>query len=597
MIRLKGDTKKMNNENKRVLINTLLFIPFLMMLFILLFGTGGTQKTTYSDFIKQVDEGKVASVVINGEMLIVTNTEGEQYEVAKFEDEELTKRLVAHDIEFESSPKSNVDLFRILLNMTEIAFFIMLIVIMYKQYRMSMGNSPNDSDTVKKVTQQTVLFKDVAGIDEAKESLEDIVDFLHNPSKYTNLGARLPKGVLLVGPPGTGKTLLAKAIAGEAKVPFYPMSGSDFVEKFVGVGASRVRTLFKKAIKNAPCIIFIDEIDAIGKARNTIDGNSERDQTLNQLLSEMDGFDSSAGIIIIGATNCPETLDKALLRAGRFDRQVIVNTPDLEGRSKILKLHAAKVPLSDDVNFEKIAMATAGASGADLENVVNEAAIETAKCGLKAVTQEILLKSIETTLVGKEKKAKILSDKEKRIVAYHEIGHAVVAATQKHTEPIQKITIVPRTTGALGFVMQVPEEERFLYSKDELLNQIMTLMGGRAAENIFFDIETTGASNDISKATSIARSMITTYGMSDTLGMVSLTSQQLKYLDGKQTLNCGEAMESKVDDEIMKLLKNSFDQAYQILESQKEKVEELAEYLIQRETITGEEFMKIFCGN
>lgn len=305
----------MNNENKRVLINTLLLIPFLMMLFILLFGTGGTQKTTYSDFIKQVDEGKVASVVINGEMLIVTNTEGEQYEVAKFEDEELTKRLVAHDIEFESSPKSNVDSFRILLNLTEIAFFIMLIVIMYKQYRMSMGSSPNDSDMVKKVTQPTVLFKDVAGIDEAKESLEDIVDFLHNPSKYTNLGARLPKGVLLVGPPGTGKTLLAKAIAGEAKVPFYPMSGSDFVEKFVGVGASRVRTLFKKAIKNAPCIIFIDEIDAIGKARNTIDGNSERDQTLNQLLSEMDGFDSSAGIIIIGATNCPETLDKALLRA------------------------------------------------------------------------------------------------------------------------------------------------------------------------------------------------------------------------------------------------------------------------------------------
>jgi len=587
----------MNNENKRVLINTLLLIPFLMMLFILLFGTGGTQKTTYSDFIKQVDEGKVASVVINGEMLIVTNTEGEQYEVAKFEDEELTKRLVAHDIEFESSPKSNVDSFRILLNLTEIAFFIMLIVIMYKQYRMSMGSSPNDSDMVKKVTQPTVLFKDVAGIDEAKESLEDIVDFLHNPSKYTNLGARLPKGVLLVGPPGTGKTLLAKAIAGEAKVPFYPMSGSDFVEKFVGVGASRVRTLFKKAIKNAPCIIFIDEIDAIGKARNTIDGNSERDQTLNQLLSEMDGFDSSAGIIIIGATNCPETLDKALLRAGRFDRQVIVNTPDLEGRAKILKLHAAKVPLSDDVDFEKIAMATAGASGADLENVVNEAAIETAKCGLKAVTQEILLKSIETTLVGKEKKAKILSDKEKRIVAYHEIGHAVVAATQKHTEPIQKITIVPRTTGALGFVMQVPEEEKFLYSKDELLNQIVTLMGGRAAENIFFHIETTGASNDISKATSIARSMITTYGMSDALGMVSLTSQQLRYLDGKQTLNCGEAMESKVDDEIMKLLKNSFDQAHQILESQKEKVEELAEYLIQKETITGEEFMKIFCGN
>lgn len=587
----------MNNENKRVLINTLLLIPFLMMLFILLFGTGGTQKTTYSDFIKQVDEGKVASVVINGEMLIVTNTEGEQYEVAKFEDEELTKRLVAHDIEFESSPKSNVDSFRILLNLTEIAFFIMLIVIMYKQYRMSMGSSPNDSDMVKKVTQPTVLFKDVAGIDEAKESLEDIVDFLHNPSKYTNLGARLPKGVLLVGPPGTGKTLLAKAIAGEAKVPFYPMSGSDFVEKFVGVGASRVRTLFKKAIKNAPCIIFIDEIDAIGKARNTIDGNSERDQTLNQLLSEMDGFDSSAGIIIIGATNYPETLDKALLRAGRFDRQVIVNTPDLEGRAKILKLHAAKVPLSDDVDFEKIAMATAGASGADLENVVNEAAIETAKCGLKAVTQEILLKSIETTLVGKEKKAKILSDKEKRIVAYHEIGHAVVAATQKHTEPIQKITIVPRTTGALGFVMQVPEEEKFLYSKDELLNQIVTLMGGRAAENIFFHIETTGASNDISKATSIARSMITTYGMSDALGMVSLTSQQLRYLDGKQTLNCGEAMESKVDDEIMKLLKNSFDQAHQILESQKEKVEELAEYLIQKETITGEEFMKIFCGN
>lgn len=586
-----------NNLNKKTLIDLLLLIPCLLFIIVLVVEGNEIQSVPYSEFIRYVDEEQVSSVKINGDILFVTDKEGKEYKVAKFDDEGLTDRLVEHNVEFESNIQSDVEPLRVVLNVIQIMFFIMLIMIMYKQYQVIKGNEGKDASSPGTLVKSNIMFKDVAGIDEAKESLEEIVDFLHNPSKYTKLGARLPKGVLLVGPPGTGKTLLAKAIAGEAKVPFYPMSGSDFVEKFVGVGASRVRNLFKKAVKNAPCIIFIDEIDAIGKSRNNADSNSERDQTLNQLLSEMDGFDSSAGIIIIGATNRPETLDGALLRAGRFDRQVIVNKPDLDGRMKILKLHASNVPLAEDVDFEAIAMSTAGASGADLENVVNEAAIDTAKNGQIAVTQECLIKAVETTLVGKEKKSKILSNKEKRIVAYHEIGHAVVAATQKHTEPIQKITIVPRTTGALGFVMQVPEEEKFLYSKDELLNQIVTFMGGRAAENLFFCTETTGASNDISKATEIARSMITTYGMSDMLGMVSLTSQQSKYLDGKRILNCGEALESKVDEEVVKLLNESFDKAKEILISQKEKVNELAEYLIKKETITGKEFMEIFLEN
>ena len=441
-----------------------------------------------------------------------------------------------------------------------------------------------------------VTFKDVAGEEEAKDSLHELVDFLKNPDKYRKIGAKLPKGALLVGPPGTGKTLLAKALAGEAGVPFFSLSGSDFVEMFVGVGASRVRDLFKQAQQMAPCIIFIDEIDAIGKSRDSQygGGNDEREQTLNQLLSEMDGFDSSKGIVILGATNRPEVLDKALLRPGRFDRRIIVEKPDLKGRIDVLKVHSHDVLMDDTVNLEEIALATSGAVGADLANMVNEAAIMAVKDGRNVVSQKDLFEAVEVVFAGKEKKDRILGKEEKKIVAYHEVGHALVTTLLKKAEPVQKITIVPRTMGALGYVMQVPEEEKYLRTKEELISKIVTLYGGRAAEEIIFGDVTTGASNDIEQATNIARAMVTQYGMSEKFGLIGLESVQNRYLDGRTVMNCGEKTESEVDEEVMALLKQCYERAYHLIEENKDVLHELAAYLVERETITGKEFVRIY---
>ncbi len=440
-----------------------------------------------------------------------------------------------------------------------------------------------------------VTFKDVAGQEEAKDSLREIIDFLHNPDKYTRIGAKLPKGALLVGPPGTGKTLIAKAVAGEAKVPFFSLTGSDFVEMFVGVGASRVRDLFKQAQEEAPSIIFIDEIDAIGKSRDArYGGNDEREQTLNQLLSNMDGFDSQKGLVVIGATNRPEVLDKALLRPGRFDRRIIVDKPDLKGRVDILKVHAKNVLLHDSVDLEGIARATSGAAGADLANMINEAAILAVKSGRTVVTQEDLFESVEVVIAGKEKKDRVLSKEERKIVAYHEVGHALVTALIKHAEPVQKITIIPRTMGSLGYVMQVPEEEKYLMSKDEILTRIITLQGGRVAEEIVFDSITTGASNDIQKATKLARAMVTQFGMSDKFGMMGLEEEQGRYLDGTPVRNCSDQTSAEVDKEIMKILRECHQKARELLSNNRDVMDKIAEHLIDKETITGDEFMKIY---
>ena len=474
-------------------------------------------------------------------------------------------------------------------------------LLMFSMRRMNkgggiMGMGVGKSKAKAYVQKETgVTFKDVAGQDEAKESLQEVVDFLHNPEKYTAIGAKLPKGALLVGPPGTGKTLLAKAVAGEAQVPFFSLSGSEFVEMFVGVGASRVRDLFEEAKKNAPCIVFIDEIDAIGKSRDSRygGGNDEREQTLNQLLAEMDGFDTSKGLLILAATNRPEVLDPALLRPGRFDRRVIVDRPDLKGRVDILKVHAKNVLLDDTVDFEAIALATSGAVGSDLANMINEAAILAVKKGRKAVCQKDLEESVEVVLVGKEKKDRILSKQERRIVSYHEVGHALVNALQKDAEPVQKITIVPRTMGALGYVMQVPEEEKYLNTKKELEAMLVGYLGGRAAEEIVFDTVTTGAANDIEQATKVARAMITQYGMSEKFGLMGLATQENQYLSGRAVLNCGDDTATEIDHEVMKLLHHSYEEAKRILGSHRVEMDKIAEYLIRKETITGKEFMKI----
>ena len=440
-----------------------------------------------------------------------------------------------------------------------------------------------------------ITFQDVAGQDEAKESLQEVVDFLHNPENYTKIGAKLPKGALLVGPPGTGKTLLAKAVAGEAHVPFFSLSGSEFVEMFVGVGASRVRDLFEEAKKSAPCIIFIDEIDAIGKTRDThYGGNDEREQTLNQLLAEMDGFDSSKGLLILAATNRPEILDPALLRPGRFDRRIIVDRPDLKGRVNILKVHAKKVLLDETVDFDAIALATSGAVGSDLANMINEAAILAVKHGRTAVSQKDLFEAVEIVLMGKEKKDRILSQEERKIVSYHEVGHALVSALQKDAEPVQKITIVPRTMGALGYVMQVPEEEKYLNTKKELDAMVVGLLAGRAAEELVFDNVTTGASNDIERATKIVRAMITQYGMSEKFGLMGLAEQEDQYLEGRIYLNCGDATATEIDHEVMKKLKEAYEEARRLLTENRKALDRIAGFLIQRETITGKEFMEIF---
>lgn len=566
-----------------------------------------SSEITYDKFIDMVNNDEVKSVTLQSDNLtIVPKKQVNPYQEISYytnltEDETaLTKRLEGTGIIFKSEPPDAFGEFMAMMLSVLLPSVLLFVLLMFFMRRMNKGGGGmmgvGKSRAKAYVQKETgITFKDVAGQDEAKESLQEVVEFLHNPGKYVEIGAKLPKGALLVGPPGTGKTLLAKAVAGEAHVPFFSLSGSDFVEMFVGVGASRVRDLFEEAKKNAPCIIFIDEVDAIGKSRDSrFGGNDEREQTLNQLLAEMDGFDTSKGLLILAATNRPEVLDPALLRPGRFDRRVIVDRPDLKGRISILKVHAKNVSLDETVDLEGIALATSGAVGSDLANMVNEAAILAVKNGRQAVSQKDLLEAVEVVLVGKEKKDRILSKEERKIVSYHEVGHALVSALQKDSEPVQKITIVPRTMGALGYVMHVPEEEKFLNTRKELEAMLVGYLGGRAAEEIVFDTVTTGAANDIEQATKIARAMITQYGMSDRFGLMGLAESQNQYLDGRSMLNCGDSTATEIDHEVMKLLKKSYDEAKRLLSENREALDKIAEFLIQKETITGKEFMKIF---
>ena len=563
------------------------------------------QELSYNEFVNMVENGKVESISVGSTIIEVkpkaddTNySQQMKYYVVRLEgDYQFVDRILKNNVVTNrENNTSNALLLEIL--SYALPFLFLLFIMNFTMKRMGGGGimGVGKSNAKMYVQKETgITFKDVAGEDEAKESLTEIVDFLHNPGKYTKIGAKLPKGALLVGPPGTGKTLLAKAVAGEAHVPFYSLSGSDFVEMFVGVGASRVRDLFKNATENAPCIIFIDEIDAIGRSRDSrMGGNDEREQTLNQLLSEMDGFDSTKGLLVLGATNRPEILDPALLRPGRFDRRVVVDKPDLNGRISILKVHSKDVLLDETVDFKEIALATSGAVGADLANMMNEAAINAVKNGRNAVSQKDLFEAVEVVLVGKEKKDRIMSKEERRIVSYHEVGHALVSALQKHSEPVQKITIVPRTMGALGYVMNVPEEEKYLSTKKELEARLVELMGGRAAEEIVFETVTTGAANDIQQATNLARAMVTQYGMSEKFGLMGLESQENQYLTGRTVLNCGDATAADIDQEVIKILKNAYDEAKRLLRDDREAMDKIAAFLIEKETITGKEFMKIF---
>ena len=580
------------------------------------------EEISYSQFVQMLEDGKVEEVCVEEEIIYIYPKQEEKesanvmenllkayygqmdefyYTTVMAEDySTLTARVLAADVEFTRNLPSSTGsvMYFLLSSVLPLGIMVAFFVVMMKRMGGKGGIFGMSKNTAKVYVQKEtgVTFKDVAGEDEAKESLVEVVDFLHNPGKYAGIGARLPKGALLVGPPGTGKTLLARAVAGEAKVPFFSLTGSDFVELYVGMGASRVRSLFEEANKNAPCIIFIDEIDAIGRSRDSKygGGNEERGQTLNQLLSEMDGFDSSKGILILGATNRPEILDKALLRPGRFDRRIIVDRPDLKGRVAILKVHAAKVRLDETVDLEEIALATSGAVGSDLANMINEAAINAVKEGREFVSQKDLFGAVEQVLVGKEKKDRIMSQQERRIVSYHEVGHALISALQKDSEPVQKITIVPRTMGALGYVMHVPEEEKYLNTKAELQAMLVGLFGGRAAEEIVFNSVTTGASNDIEKATKIARSMVTLYGMSDKFGLMGLESVESQYLSGHTVMNCADATAAAVDEEVMRILKESYEEALRLLRENREVMDKLAEFLIEKETITGKEFMKIF---
>ena len=585
------------------------------------FVTGVTQEISYTEFVTMVDSDQVQKVEWGDSDITIIPKEGasmpsgssgeysqylNQVDVRYYvvpvsaDAQKLVDRMLEHGVViYKKKPDNSGFIMEALISIV-LPFVLIFVVMNMTMRRMGNGNGGImgvGKSTAKMYMQKEtgVTFKDVAGEDEAKESLIEIVDFLHNPTKYTAIGAKLPKGALLVGPPGTGKTLLAKAVAGEAQVPFYSLSGSDFVEMFVGVGASRVRDLFKQATQSAPCIIFIDEIDAIGKTRDTrFGGNEEREQTLNQLLSEMDGFDASKGIMVMGATNRPEILDPALLRPGRFDRRIVVEKPDLKGRVNILKVHARDVQLDDSVDFNEIALATSGAVGADLANMMNEAAITAVKHGRKKVSQADLFEAVEVVLVGKEKKDRILSQEERRIVSYHEVGHALVSAIQKDAEPVQKITIVPRTMGALGYVMQVPEEEKYLNTKAELHAMLVTFLAGRAAEEIVFDTVTTGAANDIEKATKLARAMVTQYGMSERFGLMGLESQESLYLNtGRTVMNCGDDTATAVDQEVMQVLKACYEEAKQILRENREALDQIAAFLIERETITGKEFMDI----
>ena len=598
------------NKNRQTILAFLicLLVTLVCLSFITEIRNGGTGEITYDKFIEMVDKDQIKEVTLQSGILTVEpKLQGSSYKkmtyrVNQMENiDALTKRLEGKDIIFKyEQPDALMEALSMLLSIV-LPTVVMFGMLMFFMRRMNRGNGGimgvGKSRAKAYVQKETgITFKNVAGQDEAKESLQEVVDFLHNPGKYTAVGAKLPKGALLVGPPGTGKTLLAKAVAGEAKVPFFSLSGSEFVEMFVGVGASRVRDLFEEAKKNAPCIVFIDEIDAIGKSRDSHygGGNDEREQTLNQLLAEMDGFDTSKGLLILAATNRPEVLDPALLRPGRFDRRVIVDRPDLKGRVEILKVHAKDVLLDETVDLDAIALATSGAVGSDLANMINEAAILAVKNGRKAVSQKDLLESVEVVLVGKEKKDRILSPQERKIVSYHEVGHALVSALQKDAEPVQKITIVPRTMGALGYVMHVPEEEKFLNTQKELEAMLVGYLGGRAAEEIVFDTVTTGAANDIEQATKVARAMITQYGMSQKFGLMGLASQENQYLSGRAVLNCGDDTATEIDHEVMKLLHDSYEESKRLLRGHRTALDKIAEYLIRKETITGKEFMKIF---
>ena len=622
-----GPDQNGNNgrEPKKVNLMLLLVAALMTLLFVSYFSklmnNGAETQITYSEFVKMLEEDQVESVQISTDVIYIKKVESEEPDkkknpfltlirgteetvlyTAKIEDDNtLTQRLLeAGNVEVDGEIQDNSGwlLSIILTYVVPVIFFWILLSFLFR--KMSKGGGPfsvGKSTAKVHIQHETgITFKDVAGEDEAKESLLEVVEFLHEPARFTKIGAKLPKGALLVGPPGTGKTLLAKAVAGEAGVPFFSLAGSDFIEMYVGVGASRVRDLFKEASKNAPCIIFIDEIDAIGRSRDSKygGGNEEREQTLNQLLSEMDGFDTSKGVFILGATNRPEILDKALLRPGRFDRRIIVDKPDLKGRVEILKVHAKDVKMDDTVDLDAIALATSGAVGSDLANMINEAAINAVKQGREFVCQKDLFEAVEQVLVGKEKKDRILSKEERRIVSYHEIGHALVNALQKNTEPVQKITIVPRTMGALGYVMQVPEEEKYLNTEAELRAMVVGLVAGRAAEELVFDTVTTGAANDIEKATKIARAMITQYGMSKKFGLMGLESVESKYLDGRAVLNCSDNTAADIDNEVMKLLKDSYKEAKRLLKDNRKLMDTLAEFLIEKETITGKEFMEIF---
>ena len=600
---------KDNNKNNKQGFSFVILITMLTALLVFAMyqfqGVESDQEITYNKFLKMIDEKKVEKVEIKSDRILITAKKesgdkvNREYYTGRMNDDQLVEKLEKAKIDFnqEVPDTTSAIVAQYAMNIIPLVIFIALIV--WTTRKMSKGGGMmgiGKSNAKMYVEKQTgVTFKDVAGQDEAKDSLQEVVDFLHNPGKYTSVGAKLPKGALLVGPPGPGKTLWAKAVAGEAKVPFFSLSGSAFVEMYVGVGASRVRDLFKQAQQMAPCIIFIDEIDAIGKSRDTqMGGNDEREQTLNQLLAEMDGFESNKGLVLLAATNRPEILDPALLRPGRFDRRIIVERPDLKGRVEVLKVHSKDVKMDETVDLEAIALATSGAVGSDLANMINEAAINAVKNGRNAVSQADLFEAVEVVLVGKEKKDRVMNQEERKIVSYHEVGHALVSALQKDSEPVQKITIVPRTMGALGYVMQTPEEEKFLNTKKELQAMLVGMLGGRAAEEIVFDTVTTGASNDIEKATSVARAMITQYGMSEKFGLIGLESVQNRYLDGRPVMNCGQETASEIDHEVMKMLKEAYEEAKKLLSEHRESLDKIAAFLIEKETITGKEFMKIF---
>ena len=593
--------------------NMLMFAVFVIAAILVwaLFNNQYTQATsqeiTYDKFLDMLEADEVASVEDTGSTWKITPKEKDKdgvtltYYTGKMaNDTELLPLMREKNVEIQPYIQNDA-MISIALNILSIVIPMILLWVLFSGFMRRMGGGGGVMGVGKSkakvyIEKETgVTFKDVAGEEEAKESLVEVVDFLHNPEKYTEIGAKLPKGALLVGPPGTGKTLLAKAVAGEAHVPFFSLAGSDFVEMFVGVGASRVRDLFEEAKKNAPCIVFIDEIDAIGKSRDSrMGGNDEREQTLNQLLAEMDGFESNQACIILAATNRPEVLDQALLRPGRFDRRIIVERPDLKGREDILKVHVKNVKLDETVDLAAVALATSGAVGADLANMINEAAIMAVKNGRKAICQKDLFDAMEVVMMGKEKKNKILSEEERKVVSYHEVGHALTSALQKDAEPVQKITIIPRTSGALGYVLQTPEEEKFLLSKKEILARLVVCMGGRAAEEIVFDSVTTGASNDIQQATNLARAMVTQYGMSEKFGLMGLESRESMYLDNGSVLNCSDETASHVDEEVMRILKEAYEEAKRLLTENRECLDQISAFLIEKETITGKEFMEIF---